>query len=62
MDGFEASKIIKQRNKKTIIVALTASAFEETRVECEKVGIDDFITKPLTLQSLKEILQKWLSN
>lgn len=65
MDGYEATKEIKARAKsdknnsqssishrQTIIIALTASAFEE---ECQKIlsiGCDDFIRKPFTQEIL----------
>lgn len=45
--------------KHTPIIALTAHA--EMKEECLAVGIDEFITKPLTLAKCKEILVRWLS-
>ncbi len=55
MDGHEATRQIKARAKssrgtsqeqETIIIALTASAFEEQRAEVMKIGCDDFVRKP----------------
>ncbi len=48
MDGYEATKRIKSQpsGKKTIIIALTASAFEEEKVEVLSAGCDDFMRKP----------------
>jgi PAS domain S-box-containing protein len=49
MDGYEATRSIKQtpQGEKTIIIALTASAFEEQRAGILAAGCDDFICKPL---------------
>jgi two-component system sensor histidine kinase/response regulator len=48
MDGYEATRKIKQtpEGEKTIIIALTASAFEEQRQVIFATGCDDFICKP----------------
>ena len=48
IDGYEATKQIKSQpsGKKTIIIALTASAFEEEKVEILSSGCDDFMRKP----------------
>lgn len=45
--------------KHTPIIAITAH--EEMKEECLAVGIDEFITKPLTPGKCKEILVRWLS-
>ncbi|MCT7984892.1 AAA family ATPase [Laspinema sp. A4] len=48
MDGYEATKQIKQANSGQIpvIIGLTASAFEENRIKVLEVGCDDFASKP----------------
>ncbi|MCG8364155.1 MAG: ATP-binding protein [Pseudanabaenales cyanobacterium] len=48
MDGYEATKQIKShlRGHATVIIALTASAFEESRSVILAVGCDDFVRKP----------------
>jgi signal transduction histidine kinase/DNA-binding response OmpR family regulator len=50
MDGFEATRKIKSQpqGKKTIIIAITASVFEEQREQILKAGCDDFVGKPFT--------------
>jgi signal transduction histidine kinase/CheY-like chemotaxis protein len=50
MDGYEATKYIKNRSSKskTIVIALTASAFEEQREKMLTSGCDDFVRKPFT--------------
>ena len=54
MNGYEATKHIKEslRGQATVIIALTASVFEE---ECQKIlafGCDDFVCKPFRVQEL----------
>lgn len=48
IDGYEATQRIKAEpeGKSTVIIALTASAFEEERVEILSAGCDDFMRKP----------------
>ncbi len=50
IDGYEATKYIKSQpnGSKTIIIALTASAFEEQRDQIFSAGCDDFVRKPFT--------------
>ncbi|HAP35230.1 MAG TPA: hypothetical protein DCQ28_04550 [Bacteroidetes bacterium] len=63
MDGFEATKNIRLLPApiSTItIIALTANAVKENVVECFEAGMNDYISKPLTLKSLEQILTKWI--
>jgi CheY-like chemotaxis protein len=47
MDGYTATEKIKQHpDCNTIIIALTASAFEEQRAKILTAGCDDFVRKP----------------
>lgn len=60
MDGFEATAEIRKRYGNAItIVALTANATEDDRNHCVKAGMDDFLSKPYTLNQLNQILTKW---
>ncbi|MBW4682275.1 MAG: GAF domain-containing protein [Microcoleus vaginatus WJT46-NPBG5] len=54
MDGYEATKRIKatKAGKSTVIIALTASAFEEDRQVILDAGCDDFVRKPFREQEL----------
>ncbi|MEH2248424.1 PAS domain S-box protein [Nostoc sp.] len=66
MDGYEATRIIKAseetsiQNCKTIIIALTANAFEEQREAMIKAGCDDYINKPFREEQLLEKLSEYL--
>ncbi|MGZ3607772.1 MAG: response regulator, partial [Syntrophales bacterium] len=60
MDGLEATKIIRSRGYGDIpIIALTASAMEEDRISCLKVGMDDYVAKPVRTEVVKEVIEKW---
>ncbi|NTV05404.1 MAG: response regulator [Chlorobiaceae bacterium] len=64
MGGFEATKNIRKPetgvlNPNIPVIALTANATKEDRENCLKAGMNDFITKPVMMQVLQELLQKW---
>jgi CheY-like chemotaxis protein len=62
MDGHEATRRIKATSlgQETIIVALTASAFEEDRVAMLAEGCDDFVRKPFQEAAIFDKLTKHL--
>ncbi len=66
MDGLESTKLIKeergQHTLKPIIIAMTANAMQEDRERCFEAGMDDFVPKPITLQSIRQMLIKWLDD
>jgi len=60
MGGVEATKKIRESgNTKLPIVALTAVAFKEGRDECLKVGMNDFLTRPVDPDRLREKILEW---
>jgi len=63
MDGYESTIAI--RNKKLenypIIIALTAEAFEKDKNKSLESGMDDFLSKPVKLETLNSVLLKHLS-
>ncbi len=60
MNGFEATRRIRTQEKKTgghvPIIALTARATEEDRDMCLESGMDDYLSKPVELEELKEVV------
>jgi len=65
MDGIEAAKIIRVREAtegrpRTPILALTANARGEDYERCMAAGMDDYLTKPLTLDELRVALDRWV--
>jgi signal transduction histidine kinase/CheY-like chemotaxis protein len=62
MDGYEATRRIKAspHGKDTIVIALTASAFDEERSLILSSGCDDFVRKPVEEQALLDMLTQHL--
>ncbi len=63
MDGFEATKRIRSlqsKESRTTIIALTANAVKENVIECLQSGMNDYLSKPISLKSLEQILTKWV--
>jgi len=61
MDGFEAIKII--RETPTIqdipIIAVTAKTLAEDKAKCLEVGANDYVSKPINMKSLINIIKQW---
>ena len=57
MDGLEASQLIRGMEYKKPIFAVTANVFEEDRQACLDAGMDGFLSKPIEIEKLKEILE-----
>lgn len=63
IDGYEATRQIRTlegKNRKTIIFALTASAFEDQRKTILSAGCDDFVCKPFQTDVLLEKISQYL--
>lgn len=62
MNGYEATKQIKAslKGQATVIIALTASAFEEQRYAILSAGCDDFVRKPFREEELLAKISKYL--
>jgi two-component system cell cycle response regulator DivK len=60
MNGLEATKAIKSFRSDIKIVAQTAFAMDEDRKNCEAVGVDDFLSKPVRYKLLFETLSRHL--
>ncbi|WP_372367461.1 response regulator [Candidatus Uabimicrobium sp. HlEnr_7] len=60
MDGLEATKIIiSTQIEAPVIIAMTANAMEKDREECFNAGMNDYISKPITMIKLQNIIKKW---
>jgi PAS domain S-box-containing protein len=61
MDGFEATHRIRASQHPGIpIIAVTADAMPADRDRCLSEGMNDYISKPVELQHLEQVLLKWL--
>ncbi len=64
MDGLEASLKIRAWEAETghervAIVALTAHAFADDRLQCAAAGMDDYLTKPVSREDLARMIDRW---
>jgi CheY-like chemotaxis protein len=65
MDGFEATMEIRKREQSTAsrrvpIIALTANAMATDREECLNAGMDDHLSKPFSMQTMQDMLDRWI--
>lgn len=59
LDGFEATlRIRAHASSQPKIVALTASAMQSDRDACKAAGMDDYLSKPIRLEGLAELLER----
>ena len=71
MDGLETTRVIRTAERQKSagpgtdaphlpILALTADVLPENRARCRQAGMDDFVTKPLRKELLRETLGRWI--
>jgi CheY-like chemotaxis protein len=61
MDGLEATRQIRlltDLERRPSIVAMTAAATQEDKQHCLLAGMDDFVTKPTSLERIAEAIQR----
>ncbi len=61
LDGFAATKIIREDDNlaNLPVIALTAGATAQEQQQCYDAGMNDFLSKPITMDMLKNTLRKW---
>jgi len=64
MNGLQASRAIRElesgTGRRVPIVAVTAHVLDGDREECLAAGMDDYLTKPISIEKLEEKLDHWL--
>lgn len=65
MDGYQATQLIRSGKRKVLdyqipIVAMTAHALIGDKEKCLAAGMNDYMTKPITLERVEEVLNCWL--
>jgi two-component system sensor histidine kinase/response regulator len=63
MDGFAASRLIRQNLPRNLpIIAMTAHRSSDVQTACLDAGMDDVLSKPLTLDALGTMLCRWIGH
>jgi PAS domain S-box-containing protein len=65
MDGLDATRAVRAMspehpNRRVPIIAMTASAMKRDREKCVEAGMDDFIAKPVSPETLTALMDRWL--
>jgi len=60
MDGFTATRLIKEINPNIPIVVQTAYISSEDRQKSNEAGCDDFISKPISNDTLRLVIEKFI--
>jgi len=60
MDGYEATRQIRQFNREVVIIAQTAHGLTGDREKAIKAGCNDYISKPISKDKLQSLIQKYL--
>ncbi|MFO7368834.1 MAG: two-component regulator propeller domain-containing protein [Bacteroidales bacterium] len=60
MDGFEATKIIKERNPEQVVIALTAYARPEDRTHFMSAGFEDYLSKPIRPNDFLGVIRRYI--
>ncbi|RYD73055.1 MAG: response regulator, partial [Verrucomicrobiaceae bacterium] len=59
LDGYEATHRIREKKLPVHIIAMTAHAMEGDRQKCLDAGMNDYVSKPVRIADLKEVLARW---
>jgi len=67
MSGFELTQSLREyesgsdQHRRAIVIAVTAGAMPADLKRCLDCGMDDYLVKPVQIEALRQMLDKWLS-
>ena len=66
LDGYETTVRLREREgqsaRRVPVIALTANAMADDRTKCLAAGMDDYLSKPVRLEDIRAILQRWVAS
>ncbi len=62
LDGYDATKSLRDRGDKTPVLVMTASAIEADRTRAEEVGCDGYLIKPVAVHEVLSLADELLQN
>ena len=60
MDGYELTKVLREQGNTIPIIALTANALSGESKNCQNLGMDGYLTKPVSMAILKQTIEQYL--
>ncbi|HOV15743.1 MAG TPA: response regulator [Spirochaetota bacterium] len=60
MNGYEATKIIRQKNMSIPIISISANSFEDDVKKGKDIGMSDYITKPYSKNEIENKINQWV--
>ena len=65
LNGYQATMMIRGLNRTdrdVPVIAMTANVFADDKAEADKVGINEYVTKPLQREKLLDVLKTWIDD
>ena len=65
LNGYQATMMIRGLNRTdrdVPVIAMTANVFADDKAEADKVGMNDYVTKPLKREKLLDVLKTWIDD
>ena len=59
-DGYEITGMIRKLNAQVPVIALTAKAVKGERERCIAAGMNDYLTKPVSIDQIRDVIEKYL--
>lgn len=60
LDGFETTRQLRQQGNTVPVVACTANTSDQVYQQCRESGMNDYLAKPLKVDTIRKTLQRWL--